>query len=187
MNLPTLFVFFFSSFYLPLHQCGHINMLYGVNLSRLFWYLSGAEYVSIGFKDLLCSVKLAYLYLWWYIFSWINVSVFFVEFLIIRYKHVQLCHLGYPLSHSPLVSVQLTPLILKSLNLKYHLYWSKIKSPVSIPHFLCNKISVKLKSLILKYRIFWSPCSVRWGDNVLFLQRIYWSPRNRQSSRSVTS
>jgi hypothetical protein len=52
--------------------------------------------------------------------------------------------------------IQLTPLILKSLNLKYRLYWSETKSPISFSRFLCKKkvgyfeIAYIENSLILK-------------------------------------
>lgn len=50
-------------------------------------------------------------------------------------------------------SIQLSPLVPKSLSLKYCLFW---KSPASICHFLCIRIIVKLKSLTSKYRLSWN-------------------------------
>jgi hypothetical protein len=46
--------------------------------------------------------------------------------------------------------IQLTPLILKSLNLKYRLYWSETKSPISFSHFLCKK------SQLFWNRLYWN-------------------------------
>jgi hypothetical protein len=47
---------------------------------------------------------------------------------------------AYNVYRPSLDRIQLTPLILKSLNLKYRLYWSETKSPISFSHFLCKKV-----------------------------------------------
>lgn len=61
--------------------------------------------------------------------------------------------------------IQLTPLILNSLILKFRLFWNRNKSPVFASHILCIDFTDIMKSVILKYRLYWSHWSVPKGDN----------------------
>jgi hypothetical protein len=55
------------------------------------------------------------------------------------WSYLRICW-GTVLPYTRFWIIQLTLLILKSLNLKYRLYWTETKSSISFSHFLCKKV-----------------------------------------------